>query len=127
MGRRHFVTRLFACLCFVLATIDAANILQASEEEDPDEKASVETSRNTASSEKPRRHFRMRQVADLEPKEASRIYELMRSALLNGYASSGFEGVDQYQTLKRYNSAPYLSTTHGNHYMVILSKPGNYP
>lgn len=65
----------------------------------------------------PRRHFRMRAAAKLSVQEASRLYGLVKGALAKGYASSGFEGVEDYQALKRYNTAPYLSATHGNHYL----------
>jgi hypothetical protein len=79
----------------------------------------------------PSRHFRMHEVADLPPEEANRLYDVVKDALVKGYAYSGFEGVEDYQSLKRYNSAPYLSATHGNHYLNnyangVAEKYGNY-
>lgn len=117
MGTRHFIINLLVCLCFVLAIGSNESTIQAAEDDDPDKDASADTSTGSTASETPRRHFRMRQVVDLEPDEANRIYDLVSSALAKGYASSDFEGVDKYQTLTRYNNAPYLSSTHGNLYV----------
>ena len=82
-----------------------------------DDDADIDTLRPATASGTPSRHFRMHQVVDLDPDEATRLYGLVRGALAKGYTLSGFEGVDGYQGLKRFNSAPYLSSTHGNHYL----------
>jgi hypothetical protein len=65
----------------------------------------------------PRRHFRLRNPAGLAPDEAQRIYEIALRSLAAGYARSGDPGARSYSNWRRYNSAPYLSSTHGNHYI----------
>ncbi len=65
----------------------------------------------------PRRHFRLREPADLTPEEAQRIYEIALKALAAGYAHSGDAPAGAYFSWRRYNSVPYLSATHGNHYI----------
>lgn len=110
---RFFTTNLLIYAFIAAIVISFDRPLQAQEKDDDTE---VEIQREE-STDTPRRHVRNWQVADLEPAEASRVYELVRSALGKGYASSGFEGVDGYQILKRYNNAPYLSAAHGKHYL----------
>lgn len=63
------------------------------------------------------RHFRMNQAAELDPDESARIYDLIKGALTKGYATSGFTDAGRYQSFTRYNDAPYVSSTHGNHYL----------
>lgn len=82
-----------------------------------DEDAQAPRSSPSQNSGTPRRHFRMRQIAELEAAEALRIYDLIKGALSRGYAESNFPGSDGYQALTRYNDAPYVSSTHGNHYL----------
>lgn len=65
----------------------------------------------------PRRHLRLRNPAELPRVEAERIYQLFRTAMANGYAASGYDRIDGYQTWQRHNSEPYLSKVHGNHYL----------
>ena len=65
----------------------------------------------------PSRHFRMSNTVVLEPGETARIYDLIKGALAKGYATSGFIGADRYQLFTRHNDAPYVSATHGNHYL----------
>jgi len=67
--------------------------------------------------DQPRRHFRLRHPARLDPREAQRIYAIVAPALDAGYRSSGHPVAQAYQGWKRYNTAPYLSSTHGNHYL----------
>lgn len=82
-----------------------------------DEEASEPATHLSRQDNTPRRHFRIREVAEMPAQEASRIYGLVRGALALGYAASGFEGTDGYLELTRYNDAPYKSSTHGNHYL----------
>jgi hypothetical protein len=65
----------------------------------------------------PRRHFRLRDPAGLTPGEAERVYRIALNALAAGYAESGDPSARSYPDWRRYNSAPYLSATHGNHYV----------
>jgi hypothetical protein len=62
-------------------------------------------------------HIAVENPADLTSDEANRIYNSLRRRLAEGYATSGMEIVDNYQSWKRYNSAPYLSATHGQRFV----------
>lgn len=68
-------------------------------------------------SENPRRHARIRNTLSVEDSEAQRIYELIQGALELGYAASALPMTDNYQSFKKYNNSPYLSASHGNHYL----------
>jgi hypothetical protein len=67
--------------------------------------------------QRPRRHFRVRDPVRLDATEAERLYRIVLPSLLAGYASSDNEHARAYPQWKRENSMPYLSTTHGNHYL----------
>lgn len=77
----------------------------------------VEMSEISGTVDAPRRHFRLRLAAELEPDEAAQIYDVVREALQKGYRLSDDSIADEYQSWTRYNTAPYLSVTHGNHYL----------
>lgn len=80
-------------------------------------KVGVQISPISGSAEKPRRHLRFRNPANLSNSEAERIYTIIRNALADGYGSSKLPEIADYQNWQRFNSAPYLSATHGNHYL----------
>ena len=65
----------------------------------------------------PRRHFRLKHAQDVGPERAADIYGIVAQALERGYQRSGLPPLEGYRTWKRYNTAPYLSSTHGNHYV----------
>ena len=65
----------------------------------------------------PRHHFRLRNPADLDAQEAERIYRIVKPALAIGYAASELAETQNYQAWPKFNTAPYLSSTHGNHYI----------
>jgi hypothetical protein len=65
----------------------------------------------------PRRHFRLMYPAELTPRKAGEIYAIIRSALQAGYSRSGSATAGAYQGWRRFNTAPYLSASHGNHYL----------
>lgn len=67
--------------------------------------------------DEPRRHFRLRNAAELSPDKANRIYSIVMHALARGYSLSGNASAGQYQSWRRYNTSPYESVTHGNHYL----------
>ncbi len=69
----------------------------------------------------PRRHFRLVNPASLPPARASEIYRIVRPALQVGFAGAGTAAA--YQSWRRFNSAPYLSATHGNHYLNNYVNP----
>ncbi|MGI9302751.1 MAG: cytochrome P460 family protein [Gammaproteobacteria bacterium] len=79
--------------------------------------ADVEISTLSGDVDNPRHHFRLRNPANLSPQETGRIYDIIRGALAAGYPASGLPAATSYQQWRRYNTAPYLSTTHGNKYL----------
>lgn len=83
----------------------------------PDGSSDIEMSPISGPPEQPRRHFRLRAPARLAPPEASDYYEIVREALRRGYARSNIPAAPHYQDWAVYNRAPYLSLTHGNHYV----------
>lgn len=77
----------------------------------------VEMSKISGDPAQPRRHFRLVDPAKLPPEKASEIYTIVRQALQGGYARSGNPTAANYLKWRRFNTAPYLSATHGNHYL----------
>jgi len=98
------------------------------EKEQPKRMASNEPKQNGSA---PRRHFRLRNPADLSNGEADTIYKKIQGKIARNYASSGVEAARGYQKWKLYNTAPFRSATHGrrfvNHYAnPIASAYGKY-
>ncbi len=77
----------------------------------------VEMSSISGGTQHPRRHFRLRNPARLPPLQAERIYRIASQSMRIGYATAGMTAIDGYQNWTRYNASPYLSSTHGNHYV----------
>ncbi len=77
----------------------------------------VELSPISGDVDRPRRHFRIRNPVKLSPREAQGIYEIVKNALEVGYQRAGHPVAQAYLTWRRYNTAPYSSVTHGNHYL----------
>lgn len=75
----------------------------------------VQISEISGDPDNPRRHFRLRNPADLTPEDAERVYALFSGGMREGYAASG--RAVGYQIWRRHNTAPYLSATHGNKYI----------
>lgn len=65
----------------------------------------------------PRRHFRLRFAEQVSPAEAERLYGIAEPSMRAGYAASGHPVAREYRNWQRYNSAPYRSAAHGNHYL----------
>ena len=65
----------------------------------------------------PRRHFRVRRPAHLDPAEAEAVYRELLGEMLAGYRQGGHAVAEAYDGWSRYNSGPYLSRTHGNLYI----------
>jgi hypothetical protein len=102
----------------VLCLLTGFGLLLTTEAASEAEKnADIEMSNISGEVNKPRRHFRVRNPADLKPKEATEIYNIIVSALKAGYGRSGHPVAETYQGWKQYNTAPYLSISHGNHYL----------
>ncbi len=65
----------------------------------------------------PRRHYRLRDPKILDPERAAEIYAIARGAMSVGYPLSGSQVARDYLSWRRFNSTPYLSARHGNHYL----------
>lgn len=77
----------------------------------------VEMSTISGDAANPRRHFRLRDPKFLDSERAAEIYAIARDAMRSGYPLSGSRVAREYQSWRRYNTAPYLSASHGNHYL----------
>lgn len=80
-------------------------------------KSDVEMSKISGNIDNPRRHARLRHARELSEKETSRIYDIISTALAKGYAQSGNNIGSDYQSWKKFNLFPYISSAHGNHYL----------
>ena len=76
--------------------------------------------------EKPKRHFKVDRPADLSDAAALTVYMRVIDDMTAGYRLSGDESTGAYRTWRRYNKAPYRSSTHGqrfvNNYANALAK-----
>lgn len=112
MQLNHLNFPIFICIGSALVTAGiACGVVLAQQT------GEVEMSEISGDRGAPRRHFRLREPADLAPGEAQRVYEIALKALAVGYAQSRDSSAGSYSEWRRYNSVPYLSATHGNHYI----------
>ena len=65
----------------------------------------------------PSRHFRVPNPARLSDADALSIYERIREDMMAAYRLSQDPLATQFYKWRRYNSAPYLSATHGDRYI----------
>ena len=66
---------------------------------------------------RPTRHFRVERPAKLADADALTIYDRIRDNMVAGYSRSNDAFSTVYHTWRRYNTAPYLSATHGKRYV----------
>ena len=99
--------------CLSVATCYAADETTSLAQAETD----VEMSTISGDAAKPRRHYRLQDPKSLDPERAAEIYVIARAAMGIGYPLSGSPVARDYQNWRRYNSAPYLSASHGNHYL----------
>jgi hypothetical protein len=102
-----------ASCCLSITTSYAAEGQPKLAQASPD----VQMSTISGDAANPRRHYRLRDPEVLDPERATEIYAIVRGALRAGYPLSGSQVARDYQGWRRYNSAPYLSASHGNHYL----------
>ncbi|NKB51235.1 MAG: hypothetical protein GKR97_03250 [Rhizobiaceae bacterium] len=62
-------------------------------------------------------HIAVKNPADLSHQEANKIYDSLKAVLDERYSISNMQLISGYQNWKRYNSAPYLSATHGQRFV----------
>ncbi len=104
---------LFASLALLLSVVVLA---PAARSDGPAQKA-AQVAQISGDPDKPRRHFRVRRPARLAPAEAEQVYQQLIDRLIAGYAPADHPVTRDYRSWRRYNSAPYLSATHGNLYI----------
>jgi class 3 adenylate cyclase len=66
---------------------------------------------------RPTRHFRVERPAELADADALTIYDRILDDMAAGYGKSKIPYAKVYHTWRRYNTAPYLSATHGKRYV----------
>jgi hypothetical protein len=99
---------------FIWSSLQLSTLAKAGEVR---QRGDIEMSEISGDLQKPRRHFRLRDPADLRADEASEVYAIVNGALRAGYERSGLATARTYQDWQRYNTAPYFSLSHGNHYL----------
>lgn len=62
-------------------------------------------------------HIAVENPADLSPEGAEEIYATLKASMGDNYALSRMALIDNYLSWKRFNSAPYLSATHGQRFV----------
>ena len=65
----------------------------------------------------PRRHFRIRDPAQLSDTEAALVYAQLKAQMAARYALSQYPGISDYQSWVRLNRVPYRSASHGQRYL----------
>ena len=65
----------------------------------------------------PRRHFRVRDTADLNPADAEAVYNKLSGDMAMGYRISGDIVAKSFRGWQRANTAPYISSSHGRRYL----------
>ena len=107
-------------LSMLTLIIVSASMLENSYAQTPEPVKSAESPPETSFSgdpNAPRRHFRVRRAKHLDSATARAIYNGQKAGMAKGYAIAEDATVRRYQTWKRYNTAPYQSSTHGNRYV----------
>lgn len=77
-------------------------------------------------------HLAVENPAELSQSVANRIYDELRAIMSENYALSRMSVVEDYQSWRRYNSAPYVSATHGQRFVnnyanITASDYGSLP
>ncbi len=108
---------LVASVAMLLSAVVFAPAARSDGPADGPAQKAVQVAQISGDPDKPRRHFRVRRPARLDAAEAEAIYRQLVGELAAGYARSDLPVGRAYRTWRRYNSAPYLSATHGNTYI----------
>ena len=107
---------LFACIRWMVP-IAALTLLSIGSQHAAATGGDVEMSRISGDPSAPRRHYRLREPVRIDDARAMEIYNIARPSLGRGYAASDHSVAQSYLGWRRLNRAPYLSSTHGNHYV----------
>lgn len=71
----------------------------------------------------PKRHFKIKNPAQLTAAEAMSIYDNISEQMFKGYRLSDIVAAKAFGKWRRYNSVPYNSATHGNRYVNNYANP----
>lgn len=72
-------------------------------------------------------HIAVENPADLSKDDANKIYDKLKDMMADGYDLSQMSLVNGYQSWTRYNSAPYLSATHGQRFVNNYANEAGAP
>lgn len=70
-----------------------------------------------AQSDEPEAHLSIDNPAELSQAETQRIYEALMERLDKGFASARLDILTSYQDWEKFNTAPYISATHGQRFV----------
>lgn len=68
-------------------------------------------------------HLTIENPSTQPPDQIERIYDGLKERMAQGYALSRLPFIDDYQSWRRYNTAPYLSATHGQRFVNNYANP----
>jgi len=110
-----------------IAALAFASVAQSGEETDSEKEQNlvIEANPSKPDASAPRRHFRLRNPAELSNDEAEAMYREYKGIMAKGYALSGVPAAQNYQKWQRYNIALFKSAAHGrrfvNHYANAIA------
>ena len=113
MSKRLALAIAAALFSFLVLKLAPAQSTAGGDQSDSDVRMSTISGEPAA----PRRHYRLADPASLDNDDAEQIYTIARASMKIGYGLSGLAPARAYQSWRRYNGTPYLSSTHGNHYL----------
>ncbi len=105
-----------ATLVFVLA-MPALGLTVRGFAADDSSDGGIKISPISGDPDKPRRHIRIENPADLSHQEAREVYEELVDEMTSGYALSASRAAMSYESWTVYNNAPYRSVTHGQRFV----------
>lgn len=68
-------------------------------------------------------HLKIENPAQVSDAELTAIYQKLQARMVKGYSLSQYPTAKGYPKWRLYNSAPYLSATHGNRYVNNFANP----
>lgn len=108
--------------CFTITLIATQPVAQGQYDEDFEElPENTEQIRPAEDPKAPRRHFRVRDPAQLTESEVERIYAQLKQQMAKRYRLSNYSGVASYQMWQRHNRVPFRSAAHGQRFVNIYA------
>lgn len=112
LKKYYLITALFAGVLLIAATN-----WENAKADNKTTTAKPDTGSFSGDPNKPKRHFRARNVAELSADETRALYQQIRGRLAAGYATSGHAAAKAYQSWPKFNTLPYPSATHGQRFV----------